>query len=347
MWKKILFIGFIVLIALVIWQFQLIRYGWGQAKGQFTIMRNAQPIETFLNDPEYPDSLKQKIRLTQEIRDFAVQELGMKGEKNYTKMYDQKGQPVLWVVTAAPEFKLEAKQWHFPIIGSFSYKGFFDYQEALKEAELLKKQDLDVNIGEVNAWSTLGWLRDPLLSSMLNKNVGNLADLIIHELTHTTIFIKSDVQFNENLATFVGNRGAELFLIRKYGGNSSEFSSYLSAREDRKKFTDHILRGADYIDSIYQKMDTTLQHEDKLLIKATTIREVIQQFDTLEFNQPKRYAGYFDDYAPDNTFFLSFLRYRANLDDLEMMYQQDFESDLRAFIDHFKNHNGSLVIGKN
>ena len=45
----------------------------------------------------------------------------------------------------------------------------------------------DTKIDEVNAWSTLGWFKDPILSSMLNRSAGSLAELIIHELSHIRI----------------------------------------------------------------------------------------------------------------------------------------------------------------
>ncbi len=44
---------------------------------------------------------------------------------------------------------------------------------------------------------------------MLNRSEGDLANLIIHEMSHATIFVKDSVDFNENLATFIGDRGAE------------------------------------------------------------------------------------------------------------------------------------------
>jgi predicted aminopeptidase len=342
MWKKIFIAVSILLSILVIWQYDMLAYGFGQAKGQLRILWKAKPLDHYLNDPHFPDSLKQKILLSQEIKNFANNGLGLKGEKNYNTMFDQQGKPVLWVVTAAQRFQLEAVQWEFPILGSFSYKGFFEHDCAVKEAEKLKEQDFDVNIGEVNAWSTLGWFRDPLLSSLLLRSEGHLADVIIHELTHTTVFVKNDVQFNENLATFVGHKGAEMFLIDKFGKASPEYNSYIDSREDRDRFARHVLNGAEYLDSVYQSMDTLASYETKMEIRTSAINEFMQSMDTVAFINKSRYSNYFDDFEPDNTFFLAYTRYRAKLDDLEAIFQEEFNGDLRAFIEYHKENIRSL-----
>src|SRR5690606_11560390 len=140
--------------------------------------------------------------------------------------------------------------WKFPLLGSFPYKGFFDYNMALKEQEKLKEENFDTYIGVVGGWSTLGWFTDPILSNMLSRKEGELADLIVHELTHGTLFVKDSVEFNENLATFIGNKGAEIILKSKYGENSPEYTGYMQRREDNARFASHILRGSDRLDSL-------------------------------------------------------------------------------------------------
>src|SRR5690606_31589817 len=127
MFKKIVAILLAIAAALAIWRHDLVLYGLSQGKGQLNIILSAKPVEKYLDDPQFPNSLKGKIRLIHEIRDFAVESLGLKGAKNYEKMFDQQGKPVLWVVTASHPFKLQAKEWRFPVFGSFSYKGFFNY----------------------------------------------------------------------------------------------------------------------------------------------------------------------------------------------------------------------------
>ena len=93
--------------------------------------------------------------------------------------------------------------------------------ESLK-AEL-ESEGYEVRIRPVGAWSTLGFFNDPILSNMLERSPGALAELIIHEMTHATLYVKDGVDFNENLATFVGEQGALEFLEAQYGARIRSF----------------------------------------------------------------------------------------------------------------------------
>ena len=171
--KKGLKIGIGLLTILCLFNCKSIVYGVQQGMGQLKIVWNAEPLESYLNNDIYPDSLKIKIRLIDEIKKFAVDSLGIYPSKNYSKMYNQNGSPGMYVVTACEPYALEPYQWSFPIVGKFSYKGFFKKKRAVNEAERLKKEGYDTDVGEVNAWSTLGWFKDPVMSSMLQKTEDN------------------------------------------------------------------------------------------------------------------------------------------------------------------------------
>jgi len=196
---------------------QLVIYGLKMGKGQLHIVMNARPVQECLNDKDFPDSLKSKLILINEIRRYAIDSLSLKDSPNYTCVYDQHDKPAIWVVTACEPYSLHPKQWKFPIVGTVPYKGFFNKEEALNEQLKLNAEGYDTKLGSTNGWSTLGWFKDPILSNMLYQSPGNLAELIIHELTHSTIFIKNNVQHNENLANFVGETGAKKFLAYRFG----------------------------------------------------------------------------------------------------------------------------------
>src|SRR5688572_21527816 len=229
--KRISLAMLALLIVLTIVYWDLVVYGIRQAKGQFTIIYRARPVEEVLADPNFPDSLKQKLVLINEVRKFAIDSLGLKDTKNYKTLYDQKGEEIMWVVTASEPFRLKAKEWTFPVLGSVPYKGFFKKELALELREDLQKEGWDVSIRNPGGWSTLGWFTDPILSKMLERNEGDLANLIIHEMSHSTIFIKDSINFNENLASFIGDRGAENFLQFKYGKSSVEYETYVRSEE--------------------------------------------------------------------------------------------------------------------
>jgi predicted aminopeptidase len=327
----------------LIWQYKLVGYGISQAYGQLRIIYNTQPIDEYLTDPDFPDSLKQKLILIQEIKRFAVDSLGIKDSKNYTTVYNQHGKPILWVVTACPPYELKPKEWHFPLLGKFSYKGFFDYPKAQQEEKLLKKEGLDTEIDEVSGWSTLGWLKDPILTNWLSRSEGQLANLIIHELTHGTLYVKNNVEYNENLASFVGDQGALLFLTQKYGKDSKQYRKYLENKIFREKYSDHILRGTFKLDSLFKTFQPTDADEKKKSLKYQLIARIMQTADTLTvFGKPKALAKEEGETLPNNTYFMSYVRYRSKQNQFDIEFRNRFQSDFKKYLAYLKNKYPSL-----
>ena len=109
----------------------MIIYGVHQGIGQFHILYDAVPIASLLNDPQYAEEKKEKLRLIQEIREFAIDSLGLNDSDSYKKLYDQEGKPILWFLTAASPFELVGYKWYFPFLGGLCYKGFFSKEKAL------------------------------------------------------------------------------------------------------------------------------------------------------------------------------------------------------------------------
>src|SRR3954470_9178535 len=112
--KKItLFILSIVLLTSLGYR-NLIGYGIAQLQGQLHIVYNSRPVDEVLQDKSVADSIKQKLLLIRDIKKFAVDSLGLKNSENYNTFYDQKGKPVLWVITACEPFSMKQYEWHFP-----------------------------------------------------------------------------------------------------------------------------------------------------------------------------------------------------------------------------------------
>ncbi len=335
--KRIIFLSILILLTLIfLYNHKLVFYGFVQAKGQLEIIYNTKAVSEILNDSSFPDSLKHKIFLINDVKNFATEKLGLKGRKNYTTFYDQQGRELLWVVTACQPFALEAYSWDFPLIGSFTYKGYFKPELAEKEAEKLRREGYDVSVRNAGGWSTLGIFKDPILSNMLLRSNGSLADLIIHELTHGTIFIRNDIVFNENLATFIGNEGAKIYLTNEFGTNSEELRRYVEKLFDNQKFSEYVLFGAAQLDSLYQSFGNIMSYTRKNSIKAAWIKNFIQHLDTVHFKNPGDYDHYFDNVIPNNTFFMSFLRYRGGLGQFRMELSSEFNGDLVHYIAYLK-----------
>jgi predicted aminopeptidase len=323
----------VIFLALTIVYWDLLLYGLRQGKGQLNIVWNARPVEEFMNDPTFPDSLKLKLRLIAQVRRYAIDSLALKDTKNYKTLYDQKGEEIMWVVTACKPFALEPKEWSFPVLGSVPYKGFFQKKLAFELREELVKEGWDVSIRNPGGWSTLGWFTDPILSKMLERSEGDLANLIIHEMSHSTIFVKDSIDFNENLATFIGDRGAEKFLISKYGKGSQEYRQYINEDKDYLKFADHMLRASHKLDSLYKTMKESTPVEAKKQLKEETIQKIIMNLDTIHFSRTeKKPSSRFQKQLPNNAYFMNFLRYQAKQDDFAVEFEKIFHNDLREFI---------------
>lgn len=328
-WIVISLFALLSVLCLAYWD--LVIYGIRQAKGQVHIVWNAKPVDDFLADPNFPDSLKAKLHLIEEVREFAIDSLGLKDTKNYKTLFDQKGKEIMWVVTASEPFQLKAKEWVFPVLGAVPYKGFFNQDLALSEKKLLEAEGWDVSVRNPGGWSTLGWFTDPILSEMLSRSNGDLASLIIHELVHSTIFIKDSVDLNENLASFIGDRGAEKFLVNKYGNQSLEYLNYIQEEKDFKSYVDHTLRGCDYLDSLYHAI-AVKPIEEKVKEKEQAIRRIIKAADTLLMKALPNPALKRLEVLPNNAYFMSFRRYQSRQDDFWIEWQSTYSGNLRNYV---------------
>lgn len=233
---------------------------------------SAKPLEDVYNDPNVKPQVKDRLKLVFEIREFAINKLGLKQNKTYTKyvQLDDRNYLVNVLVASKPD-KLEAYQWGFPFFGSFPYKGFYDYREAKEEEKRLKEKGYDTYIRAAGAFSTLGWFDDPIYSYMLNYSTEYLANLIVHEMTHATVFIKNNIQFNEELASFIGDQGAIEFLKEKYGENSKEYKNSFYIKEDNKTFSEFLNEFYNEMNLIYNDPNKT--KAEKLALKEETIRK--------------------------------------------------------------------------
>jgi len=335
--KKVLRYFFFTLISglllFLLFYHQELLYGIGQAKGQLSILWNTRPVSEVMEDGEVPDSIKQKIRLIDEIKAFARDSLGLNVKDQYTSFYDQKGKPILWVVTASEPFELKAYEWSFPIIGKFSYKGFFDYEKALEEERKMREKGFDTSIDEVGAWSTLGFFSDPILSGMLAKSPGALADVVIHELTHSTLYAKDNVDFNENLASFVGYEGALLFLKYKYGENSPELEEFLKSEEIGDKFASLVLAHSDSLKSFYKTLGSAMSLQEKKERKEKYLENVTDVLRAFLLSNGRKVRK---DKKLNNTFFLDYQRYLSRQDEFKVELNTQFNGNFRRYLDHLK-----------
>lgn len=181
---------------------------YGQlASGQLQLLRAREPVAKVIADPGRDQQLRAHLTQSQKARTFASQQLHLPDNQSY-RLYADIGRPfVVWNVFATPEFSLTPQNHCFPIAGCVAYRGYYSQRAARGEAALQRLQGMDVSIGGVEAYSTLGWFNDPIISSMMGWGDERLATLIFHELAHQRFYVKDDTEFNESFATFVEQEG--------------------------------------------------------------------------------------------------------------------------------------------
>ena len=259
-------------------------YTLKQGSTMLGYLGRAIPLESLLETESNNDVTKiaeaEKNRLfverVQDIRRFAIEELGLKTSKNYTKYVQIDRNYLAAVVSASAVDSFARHEWKYPVVGTMPYKGFFNIEDARKERSKLEKKGLDVWIRGVDAFSTLGWFKDPLYSYMRDYTPDRLAELIIHESLHATVFIKNQAQFNEQLAEFVGSEGARLYMESRYGVESEEYLTMVSIEEDNRRFVAFIRELITELQSLYT---SDVDREEKILEKAKIIKASQERFD--------------------------------------------------------------------
>ena len=288
-------------------------------------LNNAVPLEQIDN--------KEFIRLVKEIRTYAMGELGLKESRNYTRFVKLDRNYLAAVVSASAKDSFRRHEWNFPVVGRMPYKGFFNIEDARKERTKLQKKDLDVWIRGVDAFSTLGWFKDPLYSYMTDYSSARLADLIIHELVHATVFIKGQVKFNEELAEFIGSEGARLFIAKRYGENSDEYRQIFTSDKDSQNYVAFIQELIAELDVLYA---SEISREEKLAGKERIINAAKERFNA-EYN--KRFSS--DDYRgfselPINNAYLELFRLYHTEDNFYTELYERSGKNLPAFINAAK-----------
>lgn len=202
--------------------------------GQSSLMAAARPIDDLLQNPELEPKLRQRLLTANKIRRFAVDELALPDNGTYQNYADLQRPYALWNVVATPELSMKPLQWCFPIAGCVSYRGYYSEAGAQAFAGEMRAAGNDVQIMGVPAYSTLGWYKDPVLSSFINYPDAEVARLMIHELAHQIVYVQGDTQFNESFATAVEEVGVDRWLARN--GDEKARQSYMTAQQRKQQF---------------------------------------------------------------------------------------------------------------
>jgi predicted aminopeptidase len=292
-------------------------------------LRGAVPLEEIAEREGASESERLFVERIHDIRRFASETLGLASNDNYTKYVEIDRDYLAAVVSASAKDSFTPYTWWFPVTGSVPYKGFFDAGDAREEAAALGEKDLDVWVRRVDAFSTLGWFSDPLYSYMKKYPVWRLANLIIHEQLHATVYIQGNSQFNEELAEFVGTEGSILYMEKTFGRDSGEYAAMMDQEADAAAYVAFIRELIAELENLYGGPDT---RGDKLRKKEQIIQAAQKRFaeNYARLFRSENYRG-FSKLPVNNAYLGNFRLYYAKDDYLKAIYNRS-GGDLKKFI---------------
>ena len=256
------------------------------ARGQMAVLEARQPIDALVADADIDPELRRRLAMVAEARRFAVTALALPDSDSYRSFVRLERDYVLWNVFAAPAFSLEPHRWCYLFYGCFAYRGYYDEALAEGEAERLAETGLDVHVGGVPAYSTLGWFDDPLLWSMLYWDDDTLLATVFHELAHERFYLAGDTAFNESFATFVGSEGLRRWAAAR-GVDAPDTSA---GRQRRERFVGLIQETRDELGALYAQDD--LPADTMRRRKAAIIAALRARYRALREGPWADFAGY-------------------------------------------------------
>lgn len=248
--------------------------------GHLTLLGKRVPVAEVAADEAADASLRGRLRSADEIRSFASDNLGLPNNRSYRDYVDVGRDYVVWNVVVTPALSLRPQQWCFVVVGCVAYRGYYEESSARAFAEEWRHRGFDVAVGGVRAYSTLGWLSDPLLSTMLVGPETYTAGIIFHELAHQVVYIQDDTAFNEGFAVAVEREGVKRWVRER--GDRTMWERYLSRRARHEEFVRLALAARSDLAAIYASDRT----------ESAKVLEKQERFRALRDEYRRRRAGW-------------------------------------------------------
>jgi predicted aminopeptidase len=281
-----------------------LRYVTQASAGQHALLSSVVPLSDALAAPQTRPQVRALLARIPAIKAFGEAN-GLRKTDNYTTYADLHRAQVLWVVSASDELEFKPQTWSFPVVGSFTYLGWFDRTEADEFAQTLRAKGLEVDVRPSRAYSTLGWFKDPVVSPMLEEGpeaIGDLAEVISHESVHATFYVPGQSTLNESVADFLGTLLAARYLENALGEESFERIRFLDAQAEDEIRAKLMSRAYKELEEIYR---APLPKVDKRRLKAEVLRR-------LRFNAQLRRI-------PNNASLVQYKTYGAGRDEMQQL----------------------------
>ncbi|HEY5219791.1 MAG TPA: aminopeptidase [Gemmatimonadaceae bacterium] len=312
----------------------LSRGAWEEAR----ILSRRKPISAMIADPSTPAALRAKLTVVEAARRYAHDSLGLKTGDSFTTYSHVDHDTLVLVLSAAYRDRLVPYTWWFPIVGRVPYKGYFDFNAGRQAARDLEARGFDVYLRPSAAFSTLGFFNDPLLNTTLSGDSLDLANTVIHEVTHNTYYAPGSVPFNESFASFVGARGAAA-LFRSRGDS-------LAAAKVDARWRDDKLLGAFWA-QLSRSLDSAFAaHPTDSLARLSARAQIYQSARQILVDSiAPRLTTIFPLYAQrvplDNAALLAHRVYGSGLDSFDRLWARnsyDLRATIRQIISEAKRH---------
>ncbi len=313
-------------LALLLGACETLSYYQQGVRGEMQVLHARRPIPALLSDPQLDARLRSRLEMVQRIRQFASEQMDLPAAHQYDTYADIGRHDVAWAVLAAPRYSLQPHRWCYPVLGCLDYHGFFDEDKAQRYAQALARRGNDTYVAPVQAFSTLGWFRDPVLNGFLDLPEPDLAELIFHELAHQRLFFKGDTGFNESFATAVAEAG-----VRRYGqAYGLDLRAWQQQKQVQQSITQMLMQTRQQLGEFYaQTSDPAVQAQGKAAILAS----LQQHFAVLSQRLPGA-----ADYAPlikatNNASLISVADYHDLVPAFDALLQHDEGRFSRFFSD--------------
>jgi len=217
-------------IALAAWNAREIAYLLQLGRVQAELLWGRVPFEQVRG--QLTEEQAAKLDQIEEVKVWG-ESIGLQPTRNYTRInptWDYR----IYNLTACDELSFTTKTWWFPIVGRVPYLGFFSKYQAEQRGEELAAKGFDTSVRQAGAYSTLGWFEDPVMLRMLDWSDTSLAETVLHELAHATLWIPGSVPFNESFANFVGRVSAERWMLETWGEHDRRTIEHSERLWDRK-----------------------------------------------------------------------------------------------------------------
>lgn len=302
-----------------------IRYYKQLISGQIAILNKKQPIHELLDNPNTSEKLKEKLGLVMDIRTFAEDELFLPVKDQYLSFVELERPFAGWNMWATPEFSFAPKTWCYPIIGCAVYRGYFSKKDAFDYGHKLETQGYDVYIGGVAAYSTLGWLDDPVFSTFIYRSDIRLAALIFHELSHHIFYVSDDTTFNESFAIAVEQESLRRWLATR--DKLKDFEDYKMYYLRRRQFIELVMKYRKKLETLYTE---DLPKPEKRDGKAAVFEKLKEEYRLL-----KQHWGGYSGYD---------LWMYQNMNNAKLVSVSTYHDLVPAFLELLKTCNNDLKV---